>query len=51
MSRKNERGWELTWHAPSRRWRKRFNGKDYWFGQGKGSSDRASYKAAVGRYR
>ncbi|MFA9479766.1 tyrosine-type recombinase/integrase [Phycisphaerales bacterium AB-hyl4] len=51
MARNNERGLELTFHKPSKRWRKRIGGKDHWFGFGKGVSDRKSYKAALERYR
>ncbi|MEX0776356.1 MAG: hypothetical protein WD042_11685 [Phycisphaeraceae bacterium] len=51
MGRQNERGLELTWHRPSKRWRKRIEGRDHWFGGGNGVSDRTSYRAALEKYR
>lgn len=49
--RTNERGLELTFHKPSKRWCKVIDGKRHSFGSGSGVSDRESYKAAVSKYR
>lgn len=51
MARRNVRGLELTWHKPSKRWRKRIDGQDYWFGSGRGVSDRDGYRQARKKYR
>lgn len=51
MARPNERGLELTFHKPTKRWRKRIDGDDHWFGSGRGVSDRVSYRKALKRYR
>lgn len=38
---------ELTWHKPSGLWRKRFQGKDYYFPFGESRSDRQGYRQAL----
>lgn len=54
MARQNTRGLELSFHRGSKQWRKRvtIEGKprDMYFGKGRGVSDRASYKRALGAY-
>ena len=31
---------ELSWHKPTKQWRKRFKGKEYYLGVGKGKGKR-----------
>ena len=42
---------ELTWHKPTKQWRKRFKGKEYYLGSGGGKSDLQSYERAVAKWR
>ena len=50
MARTNKRGLELTFHKTGR-WCKYIQGKTYYFGKGRGVSDRDSYRDALERYR
>jgi len=38
---------ELTWHKPTGLWRKRYQGKDYYFAFGESRSDRQGYRQAL----
>lgn len=40
----------LTWHRPSRRWKKQIDGVVYHFGYGKSESDTKAYKLAEKKY-
>ena len=40
----------LTWHGPTKRWKKQINGVVYYFGYGTSEKDVASYRAAEDRF-
>ena len=42
---------ELSWHKPSRQWRKRYKGKEYYLGPGRGRSDLEGYERALAKWR
>jgi hypothetical protein len=42
---------ELSWHKPTKQWRKRFRGKEYYLGTGRGKADVDGYQRALDRWR
>jgi len=44
------RKYELTWHKKTKRWRKRYKGKEYNFRCGKSKSDIAGYRKALAEW-
>jgi hypothetical protein len=42
---------ELSWHKPTKQWRKRHRGKVYYLGTGRGRTDVASYERALTKWR
>ena len=51
MARRNTNGLEFSFHKPSKRWRKRIDGKEHWFGPGESVDDIKSYHLALQNYR
>ena len=42
---------ELTWHKPTKRWRKRYKGRDYYFPYGESKSNRTGYEKALAAWK
>lgn len=42
---------ELSWHKPTKQWRKRHRGKEYYLGTGRGKTDLESYERALTKWR
>ncbi|MBI1338358.1 MAG: hypothetical protein GC164_15555 [Phycisphaera sp.] len=51
MARPSTTGLELSFHKPSKRWKKVIDGKTFYFGSGKNAGDTASYNRARRKYR
>lgn len=41
---------ELSWHKPTKQWRKRFKRKEYYLGVGRGKTDLESYQRALEKW-